>query len=182
MPPKTPEGGFSELFKTMRPRMAAMRQRPAIIATLKAAGLPTDAGTDTPRQHSERWRLLNLAATNIVHIDRWRSVQGGEVYYNGAVDGAVGDSVPQQFDLTTTITNHPVPIAVIDGDEDYLDPSAASWRIQATTSPQIRLTVIRGAGHYAWIDDPADFARAIEDGIKAATATAKRPIVRGNSE
>jgi pimeloyl-ACP methyl ester carboxylesterase len=64
------------------------------------------------------------------------------------------------------IDAHPVPITVIQGDRDYVDPSARSWSALAKVG-KVRLHVIRGAGHCAWIDQPQAFAEALRDGLDA---------------
>jgi proline iminopeptidase len=168
MPAQTPEGGFAALLKAMRPRQNALRDRPLVLETLAAEGFPTDPADDTPRQHSDRWRLTNLAAGNLVRLDRWRSIQGGDVYYSEAVDSAIGDTIPGAIDLGPTLNRHPIPITVIDGDQDYLDPSAGGWRAQAKRSPRITLRTVPEAGHYAWIDNPSVFARDLEIGLRTA--------------
>jgi pimeloyl-ACP methyl ester carboxylesterase len=48
---------------------------------------------------------------------------------------------------------HPIPISIIQGDQDHIDPAAVSWRpVDAT------IHVIPEASHIPWIDNPAAFA------------------------
>ncbi|EIL94355.1 putative hydrolase or acyltransferase of alpha/beta superfamily protein [Rhodanobacter spathiphylli B39] len=88
---------------------------------------------------------------------------------NGSRAAAGGDDIgrPRRrtgWDVRPSIAAHPVPITVIQGDSDCLDPSAHLWSALAKAG-QIRLRVIRDAGHCAWIDQPQAFAEALRDGL-----------------
>lgn len=167
-PPTFKPGGLMAWVKAMRPRQSAMRNRKAMIATVeKDAGLPDDPGNDTPEQHSIRWRIADQAALDVVDLGRWKQVTGGGVYYNEEVDNAIGNTLPDDFDIRPTLKVHPVPITIINGDHDYVDPSGESWR-PLTGTGQVMIKMIPHAGHYAWIDDPRAFADALRAGLAHA--------------
>jgi proline iminopeptidase len=160
-PPRTPPGsGFAGLVKSMRPRQKALTDRPVVETAEKLAGVSGPERSLTPQQSSTRKRI-ELAASNIYHIERWHRFQGEGVYYNEEVDSAIGDSLPDSFDVSSTFVAHPVPVTVIKGVEDYLDPGGISWNYLLQTSP-ITIDKIPEASHYPWIDDPALFQRDIE--------------------
>ena len=124
---------------------------------LKREGLDGDKAAMTPKQRSARNRIVAFADFDLVHVERWRQLQGGGVFYNAAVDDAVGDSLPAGFDIRPTLSAHPIPVTVIQGDRDYIDPGAAGWR----GVKDARVISIPQASHVAWIDNPAAFAAAM---------------------
>lgn len=159
------------LIKAIRPRQKAMLGRKHLIAqTERAAGLPSDPAADTPRQSWIRARISKQAALDIVNLRRWREVTGGGVYYNRKVDNAIANTLPTDFDIRPTLRAHPVPITIIDGDHDYIDPGARAWKSLAA-SVAVVFDVLPHAGHYAWIDDPTRFAAALRAGLRRADAT-----------
>lgn len=162
-----PAGTLAATVAAMRPRQRALRTRPAVPETLRREGLDGPVEALSPRQRSMRTRIENLAALNVVDLRRWRQVEGGGVYYNQATDGRIGESLPAQFDFGAALLAHPVPVTVIQGDADYLDPAASGWQAFRAVHPDARITikVIAAATHYAWIDGPAAFATALAAGL-----------------
>lgn len=155
-PPRCVEGAtFLDVIKAAHAVMKPMQDRPEVRAELDAIR------GDGARDASAKARIRN-AATNVWHIDRWREMDGGGVYYSRAADDAIGDSVPLIYDTLAPLAAHPIPIAVIQGDRDYLDPGAQAWRAVSPRPASLTIDVLAGAGHYAWIDDPAGFHRALD--------------------
>lgn len=81
-------------------------------------------------------------------------------------EGPDGDrpSLPSTFDLAPTIVRHRIPITVIQGDVDYIDPAAQSWNF-LTKANGIAIFVIPQASHYSWIDDPSRFEADLHRGL-----------------
>ncbi|HEX3810367.1 MAG TPA: alpha/beta hydrolase [Rhizomicrobium sp.] len=165
-----PSGKLQDAIKAMRPRQAALTARPEVAAEVRAENLPADPAQDTPEQSSMRWRITRFAPIDVVHIDRWRQVQGGNVYYKEAVDDAIGDSMPADMNILTALKAHPIPITIIQGDQDYLDPSASAWSAIAPRAPSVQVKVLPQAGHYGWVDAPDEFSKDLDDGLRRATA------------
>jgi pimeloyl-ACP methyl ester carboxylesterase len=80
------------------------------------------------------------------------------------VDDAIGDSLPTRWDIEPARKQYSIPITIIQGDHDYIDPSASAWR-SLTKLGEVQIKVIRDAGHYSWIDDPSAFAKALRAGL-----------------
>jgi proline iminopeptidase len=170
IPPTFKPGGIAGWVKAMRPRQKIMMGRTQAIAQAEmAAGLSKDSKMDTPEQASARWRISKQAALEIVDLQRWREVTGGMVYYNDKVDDAIGNTLPDGFDIGPTLATHPVPITLIQGDRDYVDPAAEAWSSYADAG-KVHVDVMPAASHYAWIDDPAAFASALRSGLARADA------------
>ena len=163
-------GSLRDYLSTMRPRFNALRNRPEVAAALQAAGVPKDVPAEklTDQQRSMRFKIDGLASFNLYHVDRWREIEGGNVYYNSAVDDAIGDSFPAQYSILDTLKDHPVPITVIQGDSDYTDPGASGWKAQQAAFPQIRVLVLPQASHYSWVDAPSEFDKDLPIGLDRA--------------
>lgn len=164
LPPVMDKAMADAYDKALDQRETAMMSREdAIARALAEAGLPSDKGGDTSRQARMRLRIRYNAPLDLVHVERWRQLTSGGIYYNHAAGAAIAASMPA-WDVRPAIAAHPVPITVIQGDSDYLDPSAHLWSALAKAG-KIRLRVIRDAGHCAWIDQPQAFAEALRDGL-----------------
>lgn len=170
VPPSFGPGGLGGWLKTMRPRQHELMGRTyAISAAIKQAGLPADGAADTPQQKSVRWRISKQSALNIIDLSRWHELTGGGVYFNEKAEGAIGDTLAKDFNLEPTLKAHPVPITVVQGDRDYVDPAAEGWS-SYTKNGMVQIKIIAPASHYAWIDDPSRFAAALRVGLERASA------------
>ncbi|WP_426700992.1 alpha/beta fold hydrolase [Rhodanobacter sp. Col0626] len=161
-------GGEAVYEKALDARQMAMMARPEIKQALAAAGLPADKAADTPQQARMRQRIQFFAPSNIVDLRHWRELTGAGIYYNGKVGAAIGASVPADMDIRPTLAAHPVPVTVIQGDRDYVDPGAQNWSTLAKAG-KVELHVMHAAAHYAWIDQPKAFADALRDGLDRTT-------------
>lgn len=163
IPPDLPEG-IGGLIKAMRPRQnALLGRKDEIAAILKAEGLPEDPKQDSPRQASMRWRISKHAPNTIIDLHRWRESTGGGVYYNEEVSGAIAESLTQDLNFSAALKAHPVPVTVLQGDQDYISP-ATPWQELAKSLPSVKVHTLPKASHYPWIDAPKPF----HAGMKAA--------------
>lgn len=155
------------LIAAMRPRQKALRDRPEVAQILQREGLAGSVERLNPRQVSERNRIAGLAAINLIDLNRWRDVYGGGVYYNQDVDSAIGDTFPESFDFRPVLRSGLAPVTIIQGDRDYIDPAASGWQSLMKSEPKlpVRVITLQAASHYAWIDDPAGFARSLRTGL-----------------
>lgn len=150
--------------KAVEKRETAMMSRDKAIAQVLAeAGLPADKSKDTPRQTRMRLRIKYNAPLDLVHVARWHQLTSGGVYYNHKVGASIAASMPT-WDIRPALKSHPVPVTVIQGDSDYVDPSARLWSALARTG-QVHVRVLEDAGHCAWIDNPQAFAAALREGL-----------------
>jgi proline iminopeptidase len=164
---------FMDEVAAAHERIRALRARPAVAAQSEAAGVKGDRTRLSPQAKWTAFRI-DFAGFNLWHAERWRELHGAGVYYNQAVDDAVGRSLPATYDTLATLRAHPVPVTVVQGDHDYLDPAAASWRAASPRPDALEVEVLAGAGHYSWIDEPDGFARALGRGLRRASNTRGR--------
>lgn len=135
----------------------------------------------TPRMESDHWRI-KLAAGSLYHLDRWRRMQGGRIYYNEETSAAIARSTPVQYDIRQPLSAHPVPIFVLQGDVDYVDPSASAWQAAREQYGLLRcwsrVNVIKQAGHDPWIDAPATFDAMLLQAVSApAISQEQKPVM-----
>jgi proline iminopeptidase len=161
---------FDDVLAATRPRMKLLRERPLVAAVLQQEHLTGNTDTLTDWQRTMRGRIRD-ASIDIVHLDRWRKVYGGGVYYNGKVGDAVAGSLPARIDILASMRTHPVPITVIDGDQDFLDPAGQGWKQAAAILPSIKVEVLPSAGHYGWIDAPKEFAKYLRAGLSRSDSS-----------
>jgi proline iminopeptidase len=126
------------------------------------------------REKTTVWRIA-FASANVCHVDRWREVQGGQIFYNPRVSSAIyrNTTQPRRDSLWNgflpALQRFTGPISIIVGDCDFVDPQAALWRYAALKLPNARLTVLHDAGHSAWVDQPQQFRRAVARALDEAT-------------
>lgn len=155
---------FSEVLKEVHKRCKDLRSRPEVKAELVKAGLMNDS-TLTPRQQSDKFKILGLASFNMINIADWKKFQGGRIYYNSLVDNAVGGSIPDTYDIRPTLNKYPVPITIIQGEKDYIDPSANYWTSIFSNFEFVKLMVVKNASHYIWLDDKSKFDESLKYAI-----------------
>src|SRR5690606_4113442 len=122
-------------------RIKEVRKRPEVTTALEKAGLLNDTLL-TPKQKSDRFKITGLASFNMYDISNWRKFKGGGVYYTRAVDNAIGATIPSTYDIRPTLERFPVPITIIQGDKDYIDPAGAYWSSILKNYPNVNLKVI----------------------------------------
>jgi pimeloyl-ACP methyl ester carboxylesterase len=86
-----------------------------------------------------------------------------------ATSDELADTESLGWDLPASLGTRRVPITVVQGDRDYVDPGATGWtelvRSKAPLASCVEVTVVPNAGHSSWIDDPAGVARGVRRGL-----------------
>lgn len=157
-PPATlPNETFSSFIAQVRLRDRALVARPQVKAELIAAA-------------SIRGGKLRIGSASIdfYHVDRWRQFQGAGVYYNEQVDDAIGNSIASHLEFLSALESHRIPVTIIQGDHDYIDPSASRWSAVKRGDPLLRVDVVPDACHYIWVDNPTAFATDLRAGLSWA--------------
>lgn len=81
----------------------------------------------SPKDKTHFWRI-QLAATNIYHIERWAAMPGGLAFYYKKVADAMDRSKSEGWDFEPDLKNSKYPVTLINGDEDFVDPVEKYWR------------------------------------------------------
>lgn len=164
------------LSDTTRLRLVGEELRVAQVARRKAmiAAEHLDRMGLSDREKTEAWRIA-FAAANVCHVERWREVKGGQAFYNSRVPIAIDRNTTQARRDTLwsgflpALQRFAGPISVIVGDCDFVDPQGALWQYAAMRLPNTHLTVLRDAGHNAWIDQPQQFGRTVSQALAEAS-------------
>ena len=140
-------------------------------ATIAAEHLNRTGLSD--REKTNVWRIA-FAAANLCHVERWRDLKGGQVFYNSRVPAAIDRNTTQARrdslwnGFLPALQRFTGPVSIIAGDCDFLDPQAAWWRYAAPHLPRAHLIVLHDAGHNAWIDQPERFRSAVSRALGEA--------------
>lgn len=166
MPPVlNEEKPFREILPEIHQRVRDMRNRDEVHDVLAAEGLLDDSLL-SPRQKSDKLKITGQASFNMYNISEWQRFKGGGVYYNQAVDSAIGSSIPESYDIREVIMTNPVPITIIQGDKDYIDPGASLWKEISDDFDFITINEIENASHNSWLDDKGKFDQYLKEAIE----------------
>lgn len=167
MPPyMSAERPFSEVLPSIHKRIKALRERPEVHEVLVREGLLHDSLL-SPKQQSDKYRITGLASHNMIDLKNWRRFKGGRVFYNRYADGAIGASLAKPYDIRPALRSHPVPVTVIQGDQDYIDPAGQLyWSAIAEGHLNVEVITVPESGHYSWLDEPALFDAALQKGLQ----------------
>ncbi len=170
LPPRTPQTEAEKALWEEQQKVAkAFIERPEITAELHRQGLDKDEKLLTPQERTNAWRI-RFAGVNLYHVDRWREMKGGRVFYSAAAGQAASKTMPKEYDFTPALKEHHCPIWVLDGDHDYVDPGAKQFKLTTENIPNVRFAIIKDASHCAWLDAPQQFPlflrKALESSIQ----------------
>lgn len=125
------------------------------IGELHKIGIDNPDTTGLPdKKLSQVWRI-NFAKANIYHIKRWRQMQGGMAFYNNRTGSLAGRSLPGSWNFSEVYRLAGCPVTIINGDHDFSDMMALRYPKILSGISNVKLVIIKNAGHNAWIDEPA---------------------------
>ena len=138
--------------------------RAAVDSELKKVGLLNKTDM-TDQEKTRAWRI-RFAGVNIYHADRWREMEGGQVFYNQTAANAASRTMPAQWDFIPSLRAHPCSLYVVIGAQDYVDFGVVQWHDAEKQIPNLKLRVLPQAGHASWIDQPDLFRQTVRDAIQ----------------
>lgn len=112
------------------------------------------------KERTYRWRI-GFASGNIYHVDRWRQMMGGMVFYSAEAGRAAGRTMPGEWDFIPAIRALSRPVTVINGDHDLVGFGGELHRRMLQDIPNVELVILENAGHNAWIDQPERFRQEL---------------------
>ncbi len=145
-------------------RQEQLRTRPEVAEILHTEVLGGDPEGLTPQQRSLWYRITGLASFSIVRLEKWRQVRA--MHWNRRAAIAI-DAAGFEYDVRPVLGDYPIPIMIIQGDHDYLDPAAEQWQQLRREHPTVQVNVMTDAGHSPWIDDPSAFDQALGQALSA---------------
>lgn len=152
----------SALLAKQKAAVNSLFENPQIDVERKKAGVDHPPLSD--KQRIEEWRI-RYAAANIYDVSKWRDLRGGMAFYNSKAGAAAYKSMPSVYDFVSVLRARSCPTAIVLGDHDVADMGARVIQQQAAGVGNIKLTILKNAGHVVWIDQPAAVRKAIEQGL-----------------
>lgn len=159
------EGEALAAAREAGPAFQAFRERPEIQAELDEEGLDRPAEELSARERTHAWRV-RYAAVNIYHVDRWRQMKGGQVFYDAAAGRAAAETMAGEWDFTDDLEAAPFPITVINGTHDLAGFGGEVHAMLLDPIPNVEFVLLERAGHNAWIDRPAAFREALRRALE----------------
>ncbi|WP_337873455.1 alpha/beta fold hydrolase, partial [Ignavibacterium sp.] len=153
---------FDSTMHAIMLRAESLGNRPEVQSELRKAGLDKDSLS--PKENTLAWRI-RFASANLFHLDRWRSMPGGMVFYSARAGSATSQTMPRSWDFTDVFARHPFPITIINGDVDYCDPAGNTNRSLLANTTNVEVITIKNAAHCSWLDDPEGFQRALTQSL-----------------
>jgi len=157
IPPRTP-GTDAEraLWQQQDEEGKSFIDRPEVSAELRRNGLDNEKSSLSPKEETNNWRI-GFSGVNLYHVERWRQMKGGRIFYSDDAGEAAAKTMPQEYDFTPALAGHKCPVWFIVGDHDYVDIGAKILKLVSSTVPNMRLAIVKDAGHFSWIDAPKQF-------------------------
>ena len=143
--------------------------RPEIAEQLRREALDRDTSTLSDEDRTTLWRI-RFAGANLYHVDRWRQLRGGQVFWNPAAATAASRSMSGPYDLVPALRAHRCPIRLIIGDHDFGPATVALHQSWVRDVPGARVDVVERAGHNAWIDAPERFRELVSSALANTTS------------
>jgi proline iminopeptidase len=158
---------LTDFAKEMSKLQKDLRRRPIVKEILVKEGVYDDTSKVlTAQQESKRFKINGMASFNLYKLKNWEQFQGTGVYYTPKVAEAIGNTMEDIYDIRPALSKFPVPISVIQGDHDYVDPAAKHWVELKKQYPFIHIAIIKNASHYSWIDNPDQFEKQFQMALK----------------
>lgn len=115
-----------------------------------------DVESLTVKDQTRRWRIA-FASGNLYHVDRWRQMQGGQVFFAANAARAAGKSMPEEWNFVPALDALSSPVTVINGDHDLVGFGGELHRKVLAEARGVEFVLLPGAGHNSWIDQPEQF-------------------------
>jgi proline iminopeptidase len=150
------------LLASQKAASNALFENPQIEVERQKAGVDHTPLSD--KQTIEEWRI-RFAAANIYDVSKWRDLRGGMAFYNPKAASDAGRGVPVSYDFVAVLRARACPTAIVLGDHDIADMGARVIHQQVAGVDNVKLTVLKNAGHVVWVDQPAAVRDAIDQGL-----------------
>jgi len=95
-------------------------------------------------------------------ISKWPHLTGGRALYKGHVFELTAATYPKSgWDYIVEFKSPSYTVGIISGDHDFLDFNNHLIKKWAKGKSQIKLGIVKNAGHMIWVDQPEEFAKQL---------------------
>lgn len=161
-----PAADLEALGRQAQERQRQLMTRPEVAQAVREAGIDPDASHLPPRDRRSYRMVTGQASFAVWDMSKWPHVR--DVRFDRANAIAIDESLPASYDISTTLTANPVPVTILQGEHDYVDPAASTWKTLDKTHEGIHVEVIPAAIHNPWLDHPRHFAEGLRRGLDRA--------------
>lgn len=147
--------------------MRAFMDRPEVAKELDRYGLNGKTPALSSREETTRFRINTFGRRMLYDISKWPAITGGGALYKGNVYELTAKTYPASgWDYVQEFKTHAYPVSIIAGDHDFLDFKNHLVKKWVSGIGQVKLTVIKNAGHMLWLDQPKEFINQLEKQLK----------------
>lgn len=133
----------------------------ATIAENRIKELALDRDDLSAKEQAQK-RRVQLASSNLFHLDRMNAMRGGGVFYREEVAKATAKDFRSDWDFVDDLRSAPIEITCISASYDASVPMHAKYWTDLTSGiPNIEAIIIEDAGHAAWLDQPSTFRKEL---------------------
>ncbi|MPY87581.1 MAG: alpha/beta fold hydrolase [Luteitalea sp.] len=126
------------------------------------------------REKTSKCRI-DFASRMLYDIGKWRRLTGGRALYKGHVGELTSRTYPESgWDYLQEFKSRAYPVGIITGDHDFLDFGNPLMKKWVTGISQIELSIVEGAGHLIWLDQPEIVAKELLRHLERRQADAER--------
>lgn len=135
--------------------------RVEVAQELTKYGLTGNTADLSSREATSKSRI-DLAKRMLYDVRKWPLMMGGGALYKERVFGLTEASYPKSgWDYIHEFTIQAYPVSILVGDHDFLDFGNLLLKKWVTPTNRIRLSIIEGAGHIIWLDQPGEFTKQL---------------------
>lgn len=116
-----------------------------------------------PDAHYYFVRQFPFAVVNLYKYERWRDAKGCYLYKANAGSAAL-KTVPDCWNFTNLLAQHPAKITVIHGQQDFI-PIRLHSEIMPLM-PNVNLVALPESNHIPWVDSPRAFRAAMQEALR----------------
>ena len=139
-----------------------------------------EEGLDRParngREATAQFRI-RFAASSLYHIDRWRQMRSGKVFYNAGIgdaliagEGGWDNHRARWGRFYPALRAYAGPLTFVVGRQDFVDPGSEVWPDVVGLFDGADLVLFEEAGHDPWIDQPEQFQEAVRRALNRVSS------------
>lgn len=137
----------------------AFMDRPEVMQELNKYDLNRKTPALSSREETSRFRI-EFAKRMLYDIRKWPLLMGGRALYKGHVYELTSRTYPKKgWDYVQEFKKQTYPVSIIIGDHDFLDFNNRLIEKWVKGMTQVKLSIIKNAGHMIWLDQPDEFAK-----------------------
>ena len=130
-------------------------KRPEVTREMDKLGLNRTSPALSSREETAKFRINLYGRRMLYDVSKWQRLMGGRALFKFQVYQLTVNTYPKGgWNYLQEFNTQTYPVSIITGDHDFLDFGNSLYKKWSTESPRIKLSIIRNAGHFIWVDQP----------------------------